>query len=66
VPPWFHFGFRLDSGAAVVSQCDRMQERGVTIVKPLYQDGTLVSYRCADPDGHAIEVYWEARDAPLD
>jgi hypothetical protein len=32
----------------------------------LYQDGSLVSFRCADPDGYAIEVYWEASGAPLD
>lgn len=32
----------------------------VPIVKPLYKDESLVSYRCLDPDGYGIEVYWEA------
>jgi Big-like domain-containing protein len=26
----------------------------------------LVSYRCIDPDGYAIEIYWESPGAPLD
>lgn len=60
MPPWFHFGFRLESGGAVIDLNERMANQGVRIVKPLYQDDTLVSFRCADLDGYAIEVYWEA------
>jgi len=37
-----------------------MPKSGVAIRKPIYQDKSLVSCRCADPDGHVIEVYWEA------
>ena len=66
LPPWFHFGFRLPTAEAVASLHARMNGAGVPIVKPLYQDESLVSYRCADPDGYAIEVYWEAADAQLD
>lgn len=66
LPSWFHFGFRLATGDAVTSLHERMNIAGVPIVKALYQDESLVSYRCADPDGHGIEVYWEAEDAPLD
>lgn len=29
-------------------------------------DDSLVSFRCAAPDGYAIEIYWEAADAPQD
>ena len=61
---WFHFGFRLKSGEAVGTLHDRMQAAGVRIARPLYRDDTLVSYRCADPDGYAIELYWEAADSP--
>ena len=25
----------------------------------MYRDESLVSFRCADPDGYAIEIYWE-------
>jgi catechol 2,3-dioxygenase-like lactoylglutathione lyase family enzyme len=66
MPPWFHLGFRLGEAAAVRTLHDRMRDSGVAIVKPLYQDDTLASYRCADLDGYAIEVYWEAAGAPLD
>ena len=66
MPAWFHFGFRLGSAGEVTELHDRMARAGVRIAKPLYADETLVSYRCADPDGHAIEVYWEAPGAPLD
>jgi catechol 2,3-dioxygenase-like lactoylglutathione lyase family enzyme len=58
-PDWFHFGFRLDTPAAVRSLHERMRAEKVAIVKPLYEDDELASFRCADPDGHGIEVYWE-------
>ena len=60
IPAWFHFGYRLNSARAVVKLHDRMSASGVVIVKPLYRDESLVSVRCADPDGYAIEIYWEA------
>ena len=59
MPPWFHFGYRLTSAQEVVDVHDRMSNSGVVIVKPLYRDESLVSFRCADPDGYAIEIYWE-------
>ena len=66
LPAWFHFGFRLTTAEAVASLHQKMNVGGVPIIKPLYQDESLISYRCVDPDGHAIEVYWEAKGAPLD
>lgn len=63
LPPWFHFGFRLKSGAGVLALHERMVQSGVAIRKPVFQDEALVSYRCADPDGYLIEVYWEAEGA---
>ena len=59
MPPWFHFGIRLDSAADVRDMLGAMQAAGVPIVKPLYEDDTFASFRCADPDAHAIEVYWD-------
>lgn len=63
MPPWFHFGFRLPSAKDALALNERMVSEGVVIRKPLYQDDTLVSFRCADPDGYLIEVYWEAEGA---
>ena len=59
LPPWFHFGFKLESGQAVRAMHDRMKAEDVHITKELGDWGDLVSFRCADPDGHAIEIYWE-------
>ena len=59
MPAWFHFGYRLDSAWEVIATHDRMRESGIAIVKPLYKDDSLVSFRCSDPDGYAIEIYWE-------
>ncbi len=58
-PPWFHFGIRAPSAAAVSDLCHRMQQQCVAIMKPLYEDPTFSSFRCRDPDGFAVEVYWE-------
>lgn len=58
MPPWFHFGIRMDSSADVRTTLDSMQAEGVPIVKPLYEDPKLASFRCTDPDAYVIEVYW--------
>ena len=63
MPPWFHFGFRLDDAAAVRTLHERMSADGVDLRHPLTDDGDMVWFRCADPDGHAIEVYWEVQPA---
>ncbi|HEV3239656.1 MAG TPA: VOC family protein [Casimicrobiaceae bacterium] len=59
VPPWFHFGVRVESAQRVRDILAAMQATGVPIVKPLYEDDTFASFRCADPDAHAIEVFWQ-------
>ncbi len=60
MPAWFHFGCRLASADDVAALHDTMAERGLTIAKGLYRDDTLASFRVRDPDGYAIEIYWEA------
>jgi catechol 2,3-dioxygenase-like lactoylglutathione lyase family enzyme len=57
MPAWFHFGARLQSRDEVRALLERMQAAGVPIVKPLYEGPTLMSFQCADPDGHRIELY---------
>jgi len=66
LPNWFHFGFRLASPDEVKDLHRRMTQEGVQVPKPMYADDTLVSFRCADPDGYPIEIYWEVPGAPLD
>lgn len=59
MPAWFHFGFRLPARADVAALHERMRDAAVSIVRPLSGDDALASFRCGDPDGHVIEVYWE-------
>ena len=60
-PPWFHFGVPQTSAAAVRDLLARMEATAVPIAKPLYEDATFASFRCLDPDGYAIEVYWDSK-----
>ena len=59
LPSWFHFGFRLARPEDVHALHRRMEDEGVRIEQPLEIEPAMVSYRCADPDGYLIEVYWE-------
>ena len=58
-PAWFHFGFRLNTADAVRELHQKMSSGGVPLPKGLIDDPDLVSFRCTDPDGHSIEIYWE-------
>lgn len=66
MPAWFHFGTRLGSAALVREAYRRMAGAGLTIRKPLYEDESLSTFRVEDPDGYAIEIYWERPGTPLD
>jgi catechol 2,3-dioxygenase-like lactoylglutathione lyase family enzyme len=59
LPPWFHFGFRLAGPDAVRDLHARLAADGVEMAAPLSEERDFVWFRCRDPDGHAIEVYWE-------
>ena len=55
---FLHFGFTLPDADAVHALCDRMDRDGVRIVER-DDEPDLVSFKCLDPDGWRIEVYWE-------
>ena len=59
LPSWFHFGFRLPNRKAVRTLHDAMAGEGVPIIHPVEDHGSWMSFRCADPDGHNIEIYGE-------
>jgi catechol 2,3-dioxygenase-like lactoylglutathione lyase family enzyme len=59
MPPWFHFGFRQDSAVEVEALHAALVADGAPIAEPLEQDGRFAAFRCRDPDGYLIEVYWE-------
>lgn len=60
LPPGFHIGFSLASAAQVIDV--RLDLAGAARVGPLTDerpDEDYVSFRCWDPDGTEIEVYWD-------
>jgi catechol 2,3-dioxygenase-like lactoylglutathione lyase family enzyme len=64
VPPdplFLHFGFQLDNAHQVRDKLARLKSDGVEIVETDDEPG-YVSFKCLDPDGHRIEVYWEPGD----
>jgi catechol 2,3-dioxygenase-like lactoylglutathione lyase family enzyme len=54
----FHFGFRLADTAAVRALRRRLMTDGVPRFDEWDEPG-YVGFKCADPDGRTIEVYWE-------
>ncbi len=58
-PSWFHIGFRLDSAADVRTLFDTVASDGIPIKESFRVEGPLFYFRCLDPDGHQIEVYFE-------
>ena len=59
LPSWFHFGFRLESTQAVQVMHDAMYADGVAMDMAFQSWEDLAAFRCIDPDGYRIEVYWE-------
>jgi catechol 2,3-dioxygenase-like lactoylglutathione lyase family enzyme len=57
-PAFLHFGFRLPDAEAVRQLLARMEADGVQLLERWDQPG-YVAFKCADPDGWRVEVYWE-------
>ena len=62
-PPWLHFGFRLDTADEVERLHATLLSASVPMRQPISRYDDLVSFRCLDPDGYDIEVYWEPQPA---
>ncbi len=58
-PPWFHFGFRLPTPGEVERLHAELVAADIPMRQPLGREEDLVWFRCLDPDGYEIEVYWE-------
>jgi catechol 2,3-dioxygenase-like lactoylglutathione lyase family enzyme len=61
MPPWFHFGFRQGSAAEVEALHTALIADGAPIAEPLEQGAGFAAFRCRDPDGYLVEVYWEVQ-----
>lgn len=56
---FLHFGCRVADPAAVRSVLADLRAAGIEIVGS-WDEPRYVALKCADPDGHQVEVYWEA------
>jgi predicted enzyme related to lactoylglutathione lyase len=58
MPKWYHHGFRLPSIEDVEQLYDRLKREGQTITEELEKYDDFVVFRCQDPGGFVLEVYW--------
>ncbi|GAA4712147.1 VOC family protein [Phytohabitans rumicis] len=66
VPSGFlHFGFAMADADAVRVLCARLEADGVAVVER-DDEPALVSFKCLDPDGWRVEVYWESAVTVID
>jgi catechol 2,3-dioxygenase-like lactoylglutathione lyase family enzyme len=57
-PEFLHFGFGVADAGAVRALQARLADDGVPIIEH-DDEPDLVSFKCLDPDGWRVEVYWE-------
>ena len=57
LPAFLHAGFMAAGPADVRMLMERMEGDGIPIVER--NDEAYTAFKCLDPDGHRIEVYWE-------
>ena len=57
-PAFLHAGFKAAAPADVRMLMGHMEADGVTIVER-NDEARYTAFKCLDPDGHRIEVYWE-------
>jgi catechol 2,3-dioxygenase-like lactoylglutathione lyase family enzyme len=57
-PAFLHAGFRAADPTAVRTLMERMEADGITIIER-NDEKDYTAFKCLDPDGHRIEVYWE-------
>lgn len=58
LPAFLHFGFRLSNPDEVRSLLARTRADGIDITEE-HDEPSYVAFKCADPDGHQVETYWE-------
>src|SRR5215469_15348482 len=57
-PAFLHAGFKTTEPTEVRTMMARMEADGVAIVER-NDEAAYVAFKCLDPDGHRIEMYWE-------
>lgn len=57
-PDWFHIGFRLETPEEIKSLYHRLVEEKIPIKAALNNDDAFLFFRCIDPSGYVVEVFW--------
>ncbi len=60
MPPFVHFGFRLNEGDEVQALKALLDSDGFEVLDE-EEGADHVSFKCKDPDGYLIEAYWSPR-----
>ena len=58
LPAFLHAGFKAAGPADVRTLLGHMEADGIAIVE-CDDEADYTAFKCLDPDGHRIEVYWE-------
>lgn len=59
IPDFLHVGFGLPGPQQVRDLLAKIEAAGVPVVER-YDEPEHVSFKCVDPDGWRVEVYWDA------
>jgi catechol 2,3-dioxygenase-like lactoylglutathione lyase family enzyme len=61
LPDGFHVGFALDDAEAVLAKHASLSDAGVRTsdVEDFRPDEDYITFRCWDPDGTEVELFWE-------
>jgi catechol 2,3-dioxygenase-like lactoylglutathione lyase family enzyme len=57
-PEFLHFGFAMPDADRVRALLARLRADGVAVVEH-DDEPAYVAFKCVDPDGWRVEVYWE-------
>jgi catechol 2,3-dioxygenase-like lactoylglutathione lyase family enzyme len=60
MPPFVHFGFRLNEPSEVHAAREHLEADGTRILEE-EKETNFLSFKCRDPDESLIEVYWSQR-----
>lgn len=63
LPAFLHFGFRLPDHNDVRTELAQLRAEGIEITE-CHDEPRYVAFKCADPDGHQVELYWEPARKP--
>ena len=55
----FHFGFRVDAREEVDAWLEVVRRHDAPITHGPEDYGDYYTFSCRDPDGYALEIYWE-------